>query len=59
MYSEDCPRMAKEIAKGVLTEASFRAIAGAHPDDDSLAVKFSEHAAQVCFSPCFFPSDFF
>ncbi len=53
MYSGDCPQMAKEISKGILTEASFRAIAEAHPGDDSLAAKLSEHAAQVYFAPHF------
>ncbi len=54
LYSGDCQQMAKEISKGVLTEASFKAIAEAHPDDDSLAAKVSEHAAQVRLLPlCF------
>ncbi len=53
MYSEDCPEMAKQISKGVLTEASFKAIAAAHPGDDTLAAKVTEHAAQVCSSHLF------
>ncbi len=53
LYSGDCQQMAKEISKGMLTEASFRAIAEAHPGNDSLAAKLSEHAAQVCFAPFF------
>ncbi|WP_248789461.1 hypothetical protein, partial [Escherichia coli] len=57
LYSEDCPQMAKEISKGVLTEASFKAIAAAHPGDNTLAAKITEHAAQV-YPSQLFPSIF-
>ncbi|WP_271039621.1 hypothetical protein [Agrobacterium sp. ST15.13.040] len=47
LFSDDCPKMTKEIWKGMTTDASFRAIAAAHPGDNTLAAKVTEHAAQV------------
>ncbi len=59
MYSGDCPRMANQISRGILTEASFKSISEACPDDESLVAKVSEHAAHVCLRPLPFLSDFF
>ncbi len=53
LYSGDCPYMANQISRGILTEASFRAVSEACPSDESLAAKVSEHAAQVYFRPLF------
>ena len=49
-FTEDCPEMARQVCKGVLTEASYKALTTAYPGDNSLAAKLTEHAAQVRFT---------
>ncbi len=55
MYSEDCPEMARQMCKGVFTEASYKALTEAYPGDISLAAKLTEHAAQVRFTVSLVP----